>query len=89
MIWTVSKYADRHCITDLEKDLSKDDWLYIAELIPGVSAASCMFKWLSIKKVNLSVKSWLPFEENLLRNIVEEHLTPHSNINNLNWKIIS
>jgi len=37
------------------------------QLIPGVNATNCMFKWLSIKKTNLSVKHWMDFEANMLR----------------------
>ena len=58
LTWVVSKYSDLHCIIDLEKDLSQDDWVRISSLIPGVTHQSCMFKWLSIKKVNLSVQHW-------------------------------
>jgi Cft2 family RNA processing exonuclease len=58
LVWTVSKYADLHCFTDLEKDFTLEDWSNLAQLIPGVTPSSCMFKWLSIRKVNLSVQYW-------------------------------
>lgn len=58
LVWTISKYADLHDILNLEKDISHEDWNNIATLIPGVNPQSCMFKWLSIKKINLSVQHW-------------------------------
>lgn len=58
LVWVVSKYADFHSYTNLEKDMSGEDWQRIAQLIPGVSKHSCMFKWLSLKKINLSSKNW-------------------------------
>lgn len=58
LVWVVSKYADMHCFVDLEKDFTFEDWEVIAQMIPGVNAKDSMFKWLSIKKVNLSVKHW-------------------------------
>ena len=72
LVWTVSKHADSHCLVDLEHDLLVEDWQTIAQTIPGVTAASCMFKWLSIKKVNLSVSSWLETEADLLKDIVSQ-----------------
>lgn len=71
LVWVISKYADLHCLVDLEKDLAQEDWDYIAQLIPGVTAHNCMFKWLSVKKTNLSVQHWAPEESNILRSIVE------------------
>jgi hypothetical protein len=38
----------------------QEDWEAIASLIPGVSGESCMFKWLSLKKVNLATNNWSP-----------------------------
>lgn len=35
-----------------------EDWMAVATLIPGVTAESCMFKWLSLKKVNLATNNW-------------------------------
>lgn len=71
LVWVLSKYADAHFVVDLEKDLQVEDWSNIAQLIPGVTANGCMFKWLSIKKVNLSSKNWEAYESNLLRELVE------------------
>lgn len=36
----------------------QEDWTMIASLIPGVTADSCMFKWLSLRKTNLAANSW-------------------------------
>jgi hypothetical protein len=49
-----------------------------------------MFKWLSIKKINLSVQHWETYESNLLRSIVEEELS-NSNVhpNSINWKLVA
>lgn len=58
LVWVLSKYADLHSIADLEKDIQLEDWENIAQLIPGVTSHCCMFKWLSIKKINLSSKNW-------------------------------
>jgi hypothetical protein len=37
-----------------------EDWTAVSALIPGVSGESCMFKWLSLKKVNLATNNWSP-----------------------------
>lgn len=59
-------------------------------MIPGVNAGACMFKWLSIKKVNLSVQHWNEDEAHLLRDLVREQLSiPGNHPNILNWKFIS
>ncbi len=36
----------------------QEDWNMIASFIPGVTADSCMFKWLSLRKTNLAANSW-------------------------------
>ena len=43
----------------------------IASVIPGATGQSCMFKWLSIKKVTLATHNWTNEESNLLTNIVK------------------
>lgn len=43
----------------------------MAELVPGKTPAQCMFKWLSLKKYNLSEYPWTEREEQLLRELVE------------------
>lgn len=49
-----------------------------------------MFKWLSLKKTNLSVKHWAPLEASMLRQYVEEQLAlPNMHPNIVNWKIVS
>lgn len=58
LVWVISKYCDKHSIENIEKELTMDDWERIAKLIPGVNANCCMFKWLSIKKTNLSNCNW-------------------------------
>lgn len=35
-----------------------EDWKFIASLIPGVQGEHCMFKWLSLRKNNLSENNW-------------------------------
>ena len=58
LIWIVSKYSDYKTIHSIEKELDFSDWKYIASLIPGVQGEHCMFKWLSLKKNNLSDHNW-------------------------------
>ena len=58
LIWVVSKYADKKGLEDIQKDLYSEDWEAIASLIPGVTGESCMFKWLSLKKINLATNNW-------------------------------
>lgn len=65
LIWIVSKYADLKRLYYVQQDLVNfvliqliEDWDYIAEMIPGVTGENCMFKWLSLKKNNLSENSW-------------------------------
>jgi len=48
--------------------------MYIASLIPGVTAEACMFKWLSIKKVTLATHNWTKDESELLSAIVRERI---------------
>lgn len=71
LIWVLSKYADQLGIEDLEKDMGYKDWERISQLIPGVTANSCMFKWLSLKKINLSQSNWASEESELLRKVIE------------------
>ena len=47
------------------------DWKYIASFVPGKNASQCMFKWLGLKKHNLSEYPWTEKEEALLRDLVE------------------
>ena len=47
------------------------DWKYIASFVPGKNASQCMFKWLGLKKHNLSEYPWTEKEETLLRDLVE------------------
>ncbi len=42
----------------------------LASLIPGVTGESCMFKWLSLKKVNLAKTNWSDEESDLLAKLV-------------------
>ena len=51
-----------------------EDWNFIATLIPGVSGESCMFKWLSIKKITLANHNWTKMESELLGKIVKQKL---------------
>jgi len=71
LVWVLSKYADLHAIVDIEADFQFEDWENVARLIPGVTSNCCKFKWLSIKKVNLSSKNWETYESNLLRELVK------------------
>ncbi len=65
LIWVVSKYSDFRNIDYIDKELvfifliqDSSDWDFIASLIPGVQGENCMFKWLSLKKNNLSDNNW-------------------------------
>lgn len=65
LIWLISKYADINAYQDVERDIVlfwlfqvNEDWEFISTLIPGVTPESCMFKWLSLKKVNLATNNW-------------------------------
>ena len=66
LIWVISKYADVNSIASIENGLvlhyliqNENDWEYIANLIPGVTGKSCMFKWLSLKKNTLAENGWV------------------------------
>ena len=98
LIWIISKYCDWKGYQDLEKDIvnifliqNDQAWQAIASYIPGVTPQSCMFRWLSIKKITLSSYKWLSPESELLEKIVREKLGSH--INELgtikDWKSIS
>jgi hypothetical protein len=67
-----------------------EDWEYISTLIPGVTPESCMFKWLSLKKVNLATNNWSEQESILLGNIVREQAKEsRKNIEVKDWKAVS
>jgi hypothetical protein len=67
-----------------------EDWEYISNLIPGVTPESCMFKWLSLKKVNLATNNWSEQESILLGNIVREQAKEsRKNIEVKDWKAVS
>jgi myb proto-oncogene protein len=68
-----------------------DDWERVAQLIPGVTGSNCMFKWLSIRKTNLSNCSWSGEESDLLRGIIEEQQGIRSveEFTHLNWKTVA
>lgn len=67
-----------------------EDWEYISNLIPGVTPESCMFKWLSLKKVNLATNNWSEEESILLGNIVREQAKEsRKNIEVKDWKAVS
>lgn len=73
LIWIVSKYCDFKKVDQIEKQMvnilfmqDKPDWEYVGSLIPGVKGDHCMFKWLSLKKNNLSDNNWSEKESNLL-----------------------
>ena len=65
LIWLISKYADINAYQDVERDMVifllckvNEDWEFISTLIPGVTPELCMFKWLSLKKINLATNNW-------------------------------
>jgi hypothetical protein len=58
LIWIISKYADKNSISDMDREMEVSDWENISKLIPGVTGNACLFKWLSLKKVNLASHSW-------------------------------
>jgi len=91
LVWVISKYCDKHDIDNVDKELALEDWERVARLIPGVSASSCMFKWLSIRKTNLSNCNWAAEESQLLRNIIDQQQLGQSveNFTHLNWKAVS
>lgn len=96
LIWVVSKYSDSKHYDDIEKNLvtttliqDAEDWQMIASLIPGVTPDSCMFKWLSLKKVNLATNNWSEEESILLGNLVKEKGFEGKNKDAKDWKLIS
>ena len=69
--------------------MTSEDWNNIACLIPGVKQNNCMYRWLSLKKVNLSNKSWTQEESRLLETIIHENLSmqPGNNVlTGVNWR---
>lgn len=51
-----------------------------------------MFKWLGLRKVNLSSCSWDPSESQLLRDVIEDHQIegrPAVSFSNFNWKAVA
>ena len=89
LVWIVSKYAEKHDIANIEKEFTYHDWSIVASLIPGVSLSNCMYKWLSLKKVNLSTKNWAQEESSLLNKNIYEHFSRIPELNILtgcNWR---
>jgi hypothetical protein len=54
----------------MEREMEASDWENIAKLIPGVTGNSCLFKWLSLKKINLASHSWSNEEGKALKYIL-------------------
>lgn len=73
LVWVVSKYCQYHGISAVKESMTEADWNNIANLIPGVTGKSCMFKWLSLKKNNLADNSWVEEESLLLDQMVKKH----------------
>ena len=61
---------------------TKKDWEAIARLIPGATAKSCMFKFVSLRKFRLAQHKWQKEEERLLSSII-------ARIGTENWKNIA
>jgi hypothetical protein len=73
LAYVVSRYAQLHRLPDLQR-LTPQHWQDIATLIPGVTAQACMFRWLSLRKVNLAACHWTEAEGDcLLRILREQH----------------
>lgn len=96
LIWVISKFADKQRYQDIEKELvlpplykDHSDWQVIASLIPGVTAESCMFKWLSLKKINLATNNWSEEESKLLATLVNERAYHGKSKDSRDWKTIS
>lgn len=89
LIWVVSKYADKKHFQDVEKDVDGQDWEMIASLIPGVTGQSCMFKWLSLKKINLATNNWSEEESGLLARLVNQKGFEGKSKDSKDWKLIS
>jgi hypothetical protein len=43
-----------------------ESWQLISSLIPGTSADSCLFKWLSLKRHKITLHGWSEEEERIL-----------------------
>lgn len=79
LIWIISKYCTIKYIQDPEKEMvlhhltqDNNDWTFISSLIPGVNPESCMFKWLSLKKVTLANHNWTPHESTILKKLITD-----------------
>lgn len=64
-------------------------WEDIAELIPGSTARSCMFKFVSLRKFKLAQHKWQKDEENLLLDIIRSIFSLFREQGTNNWKSIA
>lgn len=77
LLWVIEHYNrlnHKHPDLYVRRSLTQvdSDWKYVAELVPGKSDAQCMFKWLGLKKYNLTEFPWAENEENMLRQLVQD-----------------
>ena len=70
LLWVMEHFNRKH--NRRSDEYLDSDWKYIASFVPGKNASQCMFKWLGLKKHNLSEYPWTEKEEALLRDLVEK-----------------
>jgi hypothetical protein len=64
LLWMVSQNLKKNCYVRLDDLVNfiiiqkQSDWIEISSLIPGSKPKSCMIKFLSLKKINLTQLKW-------------------------------
>ena len=58
LIWLICKHCQQEGLSIAEIHNVNESWELISSLIPGTSAESCLFKWLSLKRHKITLHSW-------------------------------
>jgi hypothetical protein len=66
LIWLICKHCQRDAVAVGEVHNHWESWQLISSLIPGTSADSCLFKWLSLKRHKITLHGWSEEEERIL-----------------------
>jgi hypothetical protein len=77
LIWLICKHCDREGYTIADIHNVNESWELISSLIPGTTAESCLFKWLSLKRHKITLHGWLEQEEKILIDL-EKYPSFHS-----------
>lgn len=58
LIWLIGKLCEREGTEVADIHNHFESWQLISSLIPGTTAESCLFKWLSLKRHKITLHGW-------------------------------